>query len=203
MTSQPFVKQPDEGRAIWHVGALLKFKATGAETNGQFWLAEQLSPAGYASPVHLHTREDEFFIVQEGEMVLRIGDDEHKVGPGATVFAPRGIAHQYRVETEGTRFLVLGTPAGFEEWFFQTGEPATSLELPRRCRARRTSPACWARWSRSACSWSGRRPGWAAPPGRPAERCRASTVPCRPCRPPGRQGRRRARRSRSRTGPKR
>ncbi|MED7951231.1 MULTISPECIES: quercetin 2,3-dioxygenase [Streptomycetaceae] len=130
MTSQPFVKQPDEGRAIWHVGALLKFKATGAETNGQFWLAEQLSPAGYASPVHLHTREDEFFIVQEGEMVLRIGDDEHKVGPGATVFAPRGIAHQYRVETEGTRFLVLGTPAGFEEWFFQTGEPATSLELP-------------------------------------------------------------------------
>lgn len=130
MTSQPFVKDADGGRAVWHVGALLKFMATGAETDGQFWLAEQLSPAGYASPVHMHTREDEFFVVLEGELIIRIGDDEHKLGVGASAFAPRNIPHQYRVEAEGTRFLVLGTPAGFEEWFLRTGEPAQALTLP-------------------------------------------------------------------------
>lgn len=32
-----------QGRALWHLGALLTFKALGAETHGQFWALEGLA----------------------------------------------------------------------------------------------------------------------------------------------------------------
>jgi hypothetical protein len=34
------------------------------------------------------------------------------------------------VESPTSRFLILTTPAGFEQWFFDTGEPAQSLTIP-------------------------------------------------------------------------
>lgn len=126
----PFIKQAQEGRAVWHVGALLNFKATGEETDGQFWMAEQTSPPGYTSPLHTHTREDEIFVVLDGEMSVRVGEEHHKAVRGAVVFAPRGLPHQFQVEDPDTRFLLMGTPAGFENWFFETGEPAQGLVLP-------------------------------------------------------------------------
>jgi mannose-6-phosphate isomerase-like protein (cupin superfamily) len=70
------------------------------------------------TPRHVHTNEDELFFVLEGEHVIEVGDEEHRVGPGGTVFAPRGIPHAQRrgVPGEG-RLLILTVPGGFEGFF--------------------------------------------------------------------------------------
>lgn len=51
-------------------------------------------------------------------------------GPGDTVFAPRNVPHSYKVESERARWLVLGTPGGFDGWFFDTGRPAERRTVP-------------------------------------------------------------------------
>lgn len=119
-----------QGRAIWHMGALMLFKVTSADTGGLFWLAELRSRLGYASPLHVHSREDETFHVLDGEISVEIDGTTYHAGPGDTVFSPRGLAHSYKVESEQARWLVLGTPGGFDGWFFDTGEPAERLEIP-------------------------------------------------------------------------
>jgi len=49
---------------------------------------------------------------------------------GAFVFGPRGIAHRFRVDSAEARFLLLLTPAGFEDFTRTCGWPATALTMP-------------------------------------------------------------------------
>ncbi|MEV6848440.1 cupin domain-containing protein [Actinoplanes sp. NPDC051411] len=128
--AKPYLTGPEEGRAIWHMGALLQFRATSEETGNAFWLAEQTSNLGYASPIHVHSREDETFYVLDGELSIEIDGVMYRPAVGSTVFAPRGLPHSYKVESPTARWLVLGTPGGFDGWFFETGKPAESLTTP-------------------------------------------------------------------------
>ena len=86
-------------------------------TGGAFTLLEEVPPL-VDTPLHVHRDEDELFYVLEGEHVYQVGAEERRVGPGAAVFAPRGLPHSQRrvVPGEG-RQLVLMTPGGFEGFF--------------------------------------------------------------------------------------
>jgi mannose-6-phosphate isomerase-like protein (cupin superfamily) len=121
---------PQEGRALWHLDALLVFKALGEETNGQFWAFEGLADRRMAVPLHVHSRDDEFWYVLEGEILFVLGDRSFVGGVGTFVYIPRNMAHSFRVVSEEARWLGVGTPAGFDQFFFETGMPAQSLELP-------------------------------------------------------------------------
>jgi quercetin dioxygenase-like cupin family protein len=127
---KPFVCGTEQGRAVWHMGALVVFRATAQDTGGQFWLQEQWCNQGYGSPLHLHTKEDELFHVLEGELSIEVNGELFSVPAGSSAFGPRGLPHSYKVESETAHFLVFGTPAGFENWFFETGKPAERLEVP-------------------------------------------------------------------------
>jgi quercetin dioxygenase-like cupin family protein len=129
-TPRPFQIGPEGGRAIWHMGTLIRFRAVGADTGGQYWLAEQVSDKGYASPLHRHTREDELFVMLDGEIALTVAEREMTVRAGDIAFAPRGLPHSFRVDSPTARFLVLTTPAGFEQWFFETGTAAAAGSQP-------------------------------------------------------------------------
>ena len=127
---QSFALHEKEGQSIWHMGALLTFKATGGDTAGQFWVAEQRSERGYESPLHRHTREDELFLVLDGELTVQVADDSYQLSPGGVAFLPRTRPHSFRVESAESTFLVFSTPAGFENWFLETGQPAESMTVP-------------------------------------------------------------------------
>jgi uncharacterized cupin superfamily protein len=45
------------------LGTLVIVKATGEQTGGAFGLVDNLPPAGFASPYHVHRNEDESFYV--------------------------------------------------------------------------------------------------------------------------------------------
>jgi mannose-6-phosphate isomerase-like protein (cupin superfamily) len=119
-----------QGRALWHLGALMTFKALGSETQGQFWAVEGFADQNMAVPLHFHTREDEFWFVIDGEIRFIMEDEERVGGPGAFVYIPRTIRHTFQVLSKTARWFGIGTPAGLDQWFFETGEPAASLTLP-------------------------------------------------------------------------
>jgi mannose-6-phosphate isomerase-like protein (cupin superfamily) len=92
-------------------------RTSGESTGGALSLFEEVPPM-VDTPRHVHTHEDELFYVLDGEHVIEVGDEEHRVGPGATVFAPRSIPHaQRRVVPGEGRLLVLTTPGGFDGFF--------------------------------------------------------------------------------------
>jgi hypothetical protein len=48
---------------------------------------------------------------------------------GDFVFGPRGVTHRFRVDSEEARFLLVLTPAGFEDFTRASGWPATADTL--------------------------------------------------------------------------
>ncbi len=119
-----------QGRALWHLGALLTFMALGSETNNQFWALEGLADSNMAVPLHAHSREDEIWYVLEGEIAFTVGNETRIGGPGSFVYIPRNVPHTFQVRSATARWFGIGTPAGLDQWFFETGEPAKALTLP-------------------------------------------------------------------------
>lgn len=91
----------------------------GEQTGGLFSLTESvMRPGSEQAPLHVHSREDETFYVVEGHITAIVGDRREDLGPGGSVFLPRGIPH--RIQTMGdkvVRVLMLLCPAGLETFF--------------------------------------------------------------------------------------
>lgn len=157
---------PGHGEGLWHLDTLWTFKIPAAASGGSFSLAEQLIPKGSAPPVHRHTREDEAWIVLDGEVTFFIDDEQHPAGPGTYVFGPRGRAHTHRVESDTARIATLLIPGTCEAFFRTTGRPAESSPSHRRSSA--TWTGCWQPCVNAASSSSLRhRPSSADQPGPP------------------------------------
>lgn len=130
LMTQPYHLPRDGGPALWHLGAVLVFKATSEQTAGRMWAKELTAPRGMATPIHRHTREDEAFYVLDGEVSVYVGDQVVPARTGDFLWAPREVPHAFCVESALARLLVVSTPGGFEKFFFDTGEPAAVLTTP-------------------------------------------------------------------------
>lgn len=126
----PVILQNQQGRALWHLGALLNFKAVGEETGGQYWALEGLADKHMAVPLHAHTREDEVWFVLDGEIAFTLGEEIIIGGPGTFVYIPRNTPHTFQIRSETARWFGFGLSGNLDQWFFETGEPAKSLTLP-------------------------------------------------------------------------
>lgn len=130
-TAQPYALARDEGKSSWFLGTLVTFKAVGEGSNGGFGLIEQLLPAGFAPPLHVHHNEDEAFYLLEGEITFHCGEKAMKAAAGSFVFFPRDIPHWFLVEgDQPARLLQFNAPAGLEHFFAEMGQPAESMSLP-------------------------------------------------------------------------
>lgn len=131
MTPTPFVQNEDEGKASWFLGTLVTNRVTGEETDGAYSLTEHLLPPNYETPYHIHHGEEERFYIIDGELTLHTEEGTLTATPGQTVVIPREQPHGYRITSdEPARKLVLLSPAGFEEFFHEAGEPAKAREIP-------------------------------------------------------------------------
>ena len=130
LVTQPYHLPRDGGPARWHLGALLTFKATSEQTAGRLWAKELLAERGMATPVHRHSREDEAFYILDGQVSVYVGTTSCGRAAGDFLWAPRDVPHAFCVESVQARLLVVTTPAGFEQFFFDTGEPAAALTVP-------------------------------------------------------------------------
>lgn len=102
-----YVLQAGEG-----LGGDSSLKASGATTAGMFTLIESRTTGG--APLHVHTREDEYFYVLEGAISVRLGDERFEAGAGSFVFLPRKVPHEWDVIGDEATLLLMTVPAGLD-----------------------------------------------------------------------------------------
>lgn len=74
---------------------------------------ETNSEPGQAVPVHIHPHQDEFILVQEGELDLKLDGKWVKAREGDVVRMPRGVPHGYFNKSDRPcRALFWVSPAG-------------------------------------------------------------------------------------------
>lgn len=112
------VVQPGEGRTgdLGSIGVV--FKLWGQDTGGAVSVVEHPFPVGALVPPHLHTREDEYSIVTEGEIGFRSGDREVVLAAGGYITKPRGELHtMWNAGKVPACMIEVISPAGFENFF--------------------------------------------------------------------------------------
>jgi mannose-6-phosphate isomerase-like protein (cupin superfamily) len=67
---------------------------------------------GFSPPGHIHTREDELFLVLDGEVAFDVDGRLLLAGPGTSVYMPRGMPHTFRIESPVARMLGVIAPGG-------------------------------------------------------------------------------------------
>lgn len=125
------MRRDGQGEALWFLGSLVTVKATGAETRGRLTVVEFTNSPGFAPPLHRHLEEDELFYVLSGIAEFRCDGETFAAGPGDFVALPAGLPHTFLVGTDQPlRTLQITTPAGFERFAAEVGEPARERRLP-------------------------------------------------------------------------
>jgi len=117
------VVQPGEGPS-GNLGSIgVHFKLWGSDTDGAVSVVEHPFPVGALVPPHLHTREDEYSIVTEGEIGFRSGDREVVLGAGGYITKPRNELHaMWNAGSVPARMIEIISPAGFENFFRELTE---------------------------------------------------------------------------------
>jgi quercetin dioxygenase-like cupin family protein len=117
------VVRPGEGRASEVGGVGIVFKLWGQDTGGALSVVEHPFAVGALVPPHLHTREDEYSIVTEGQIGFRSGDREAVLGAGGYITKPRGELHaMWNAGKTPARMIEIISPAGFEHFFREAVE---------------------------------------------------------------------------------
>ncbi|MGH3242824.1 MAG: cupin domain-containing protein [Spirillospora sp.] len=127
--SIPYLAQPEQQQKLeWLDGGTFSVLLDSAATDGQLTVGRFDVSRGEAPPFHMHTREDEIFMLIKGTALLWAGDDEMELSEGGIVYLPRNIPHGYRITSDRADLLMIATPGGIEGMFRQAGR---DLSTPR------------------------------------------------------------------------
>jgi quercetin dioxygenase-like cupin family protein len=120
--SRAFVAQPGRQQQLeWLNDATLSMLLDGAATEGKLTVGRFDLREGDAAPYHVHTREDEVFLLIKGTALAWCGDDQAELSEGSVIYLPRNIPHAYRITSEKADMLMICTPAGGEVFFRHAG----------------------------------------------------------------------------------
>jgi len=128
----------------------LDFKVLTNETNGALFIMENRNMVRGGPPRHIHFEQEEWFYFIEGsdDVLMEVGDKKFRLKPGASVLAPRNVAHvwAYLGEKPG-RMLFAFTPAATIEGFFEeTSRPDAKVNDQSRFERhgmKNVGPRCW------------------------------------------------------------
>jgi mannose-6-phosphate isomerase-like protein (cupin superfamily) len=127
---QPLLVKASLENSYWYIGDLLSVLLKSADTNGLYSLLRMIETRGFEPPPHTHTREDETFILLNGEMEFSVEGKIYHATAGNSMFLPRNIQHSFKVLTEKSEVLILLTPGGLEQYFLEMSEPAAEMKQP-------------------------------------------------------------------------
>ncbi len=120
--SMAYVTQPAQQQQLeWLGDTTLSLLLDGAATDGNLTVGRFDLGDGDAAPYHLHTREDEVFLLIKGTALMWCGDDEAELSEGGIIYLPRNIPHAYRITSPRADMLMICTPGGIEGFFRRAG----------------------------------------------------------------------------------
>ncbi|WP_148669154.1 cupin domain-containing protein [Burkholderia pyrrocinia] len=98
-------------------GSRTRLVVPGEHTGGAWCMLEIFAPAGRATPVHRHEREDETLILLSGDLEVVVDGTPHHLHPGENVVLGRGTTHQFVNRGATTaHYLLVCSPAGFDRF---------------------------------------------------------------------------------------
>jgi len=109
------VLAPGEGEPLTVRGNRLVIKVASEQQS----VVDYTGSAGFPGPpLHVHPGFDEVFLVLDGHLTVRIGEEVSRLEPGSLAFVPGAVPHTFaNTEAEPVRFLLLCAPGGFEDYF--------------------------------------------------------------------------------------
>jgi mannose-6-phosphate isomerase-like protein (cupin superfamily)/catechol 2,3-dioxygenase-like lactoylglutathione lyase family enzyme len=122
--------EPASSRAWWFLGtlAVLRNPQDGPRTPA---VIELTVPPGGSPPRHFHEGLDDSFLLLDGEVVLRCGDQTVVARPGTYATVPAGTEHTFRVTSAvPARMLLVHGDDSFLSLIEAAGTPTTELRLP-------------------------------------------------------------------------
>ena len=119
-----------EPEARWFADSLFEFLVPSEATGGKLSVFQSTMPAGFSPPRHIHTREDEAFLVLDGEAWFDVDGDLRLAGPGTSLYMPRGVPHTFRIKSPVARVIGVMAPGAFEQLFRNLSVPAGARTLP-------------------------------------------------------------------------
>ena len=118
------IRTPDVGQSLAVVGDIYRFLATGKDTDGKYAMWEAIVPPGGGPPPHVHSREEEGFVVLEGEITFQVGDKRIVAMAGTFANIPVGTPHSFKNESDRpAKMIITVAPAGLEQMFFEVSAP--------------------------------------------------------------------------------
>ncbi|MDV2992546.1 MAG: hypothetical protein N4J56_002200 [Chroococcidiopsis sp. SAG 2025] len=126
--SHGLIQQPGQGNSYWFNRDLYTFKAVGEDTEQAYALCEVVvAPQGGGTPTHRHSRENESFYVQEGEIQFQLDEQIIVATAGTFLHSPKGQLHRFtNTSSTPVKLLVWVTPAGFEKFIAEVGKATNS-----------------------------------------------------------------------------
>lgn len=105
-----------------HVGPMqLRFLRSKHDTGGSLDMFEMLAPPTAQMPLaHYHQDWEETAYGLEGTLTFVVAGVPHEIGPGGTVFVPRGVVHSFQNRTDAPcRILSVLTPGVLGPEYFR------------------------------------------------------------------------------------
>lgn len=95
-------------------------------------VADVIAAPGGEPALHVHEREDETYVVLDGQLTFQRGDERFDAGAGDVVFLPRGVEHGFALRSPQARLLVVCTPGagGLAAAFHALSQPAATAVPP-------------------------------------------------------------------------
>ena len=108
-----------EGTQIGAIGLGITKKTDGKSTQDAYSLFEYAVPGGVnGPPPHVHTREDESFLMLAGRLEVDLGDDHYTLEYGDYLFLPRDVTHTFRNPFDDeARVISVVSPSGLEAYY--------------------------------------------------------------------------------------
>jgi quercetin dioxygenase-like cupin family protein len=129
-TVKPFKSMATLENSRWYMGHLFTWLVTSEQTGGKFSILETTIRRGMEPPPHTHTFESETYYVTEGTMKFVVGSETFVAKAGACVYLPANIQHEFKLESEIVKCIILIEPGGLEKFFIDFSVPAQQLTLP-------------------------------------------------------------------------
>lgn len=122
----PIIKASGEGdKQSFLGGGIHTWKLMTEDTGGAFFMFEDLLTLGKTTPLHRHPEADETVYVLEGEILINVEGNDHRVGAGGMTFTPKGTPHAILVSSDHARLLTVQSPGIGQAFYRGASEPAT------------------------------------------------------------------------------
>ncbi|RKN45007.1 cupin domain-containing protein [Streptomyces hoynatensis] len=121
------IRNPGEGTPYRYFSSVQEQVVSTTETEGAVTALRFTMRREDAPPLHVHTREDESWVILSGRVRFWIGSASlaecqvHDAGPGAYVYSSRNMPHTLQPLTKTAEILVINNPGAIEGYFRSVG----------------------------------------------------------------------------------